>query len=289
MSNSNTDVFAIKTMQSLLREVNLYRGRIDGLFGDGCRNSVIAMLKKYDAAFNKQLPVNSYDAASVFTFIQTGLAAIGLYTRRIDGIWGDGTFGAFAQLVEAYRTSTGSPRFGFAWSGHPAVPKEGVEKYLAWMRKWGKPDDHVSYILSCNALETGRTFDPAIRNKHSGAVGLIQFMPKGSALDLGTTADALAQMSFVDQQDYVFKYFEKYGYIKKCQRLEDYYLSIFMPVMVGRNPNDVVARAGTKTYEQNKGFDVNKKGYYTVGDIGAAINQFYWDGLDPKNRVIITP
>ena len=289
MSNSNTDVFSIKTMQSLLREVNLYRGRIDGLFGDGCRNSFIAMLKRYDASFNKSLPVNSYDAVSVFTLIQTGLAAIGLYTRRIDGIWGDGSFGAFTQLVEAYRTSSGLPRYGFAWSGHPAVPQEGVDKYLAWMRKWGKPDEHVSYILSCNALETGRTFNPAIVNKHSGATGLIQFMPKGSAPDLGTTCEALAKMSFVEQQDYVFKYFEKYGYIKKCKVLEDYYLSIFMPVMVGRDPNEVVGRQGTKLYSQNSGFDTAKKGYYTVGDIGAAINQFYWDGLDPKNRIVINP
>lgn len=289
MSNSNTAVFGIKTMQSLLREVKLYGGRIDGLFGDNCRNGFIAMLKKYDASFNKQLPVNSYDSESVFTLIQTGLAAIGFYTTRIDGLWGPGTLGAFSKLVEAYRASTGTPRYGFAWSGHPNVPSEGVEKYLAWMRKWDKPDDHVSYILSCNALETGRTFDPAIRNRHSGAVGLIQFMPKGSALDLGTTADELAKMSFVEQQDYVFKYFEKYGYIKKCKRLEDYYLSIFMPAMVGRNPNDVIGRAGTKLYDQNKGFDSQKKGYYTVGDIGSTINQFYWDGLDPKNRVIITP
>ncbi len=286
MSNSNTDVFGLKTMQSLLREVKLYGGRIDGLFGGGCRTAFITMLKTKDPAFNKQLPAPGYDSISVFTYLQTGLAAVGLYTRRIDGIWGDGTFGAFSQLVETYRKAAGLPEYSFAWSGHPAVPKEGVEKYLAWMRKWGKPDDHVSYILSCNALETGRTFNPAIRNKFSGAVGLIQFMPKSTAPDLGTTADALAAMSFVEQQDYVFKYFEKYGYIKKCQRLEDYYLSIFMPKYVGRDPNEVVARAGTETYRQNAGFDSDKKGYYTVGDIGSAINQFYWDGLDPKNRLV---
>lgn len=148
--------------------------------------------------------------------------------------------------------------------------------------KWGKPLAHVSYILSCNALETGRTFNPAIRNPKSGAVGLIQFMPKTTAPDLGTTADALAAMSFVDQLDYVFKYFEKYGYIKKCKHLEDYYLSIFYPAHVGKDPNELVARSGSLLYSQNKGFDVDNKGYYTIGDIAATINQFYWDGLDPK-------
>lgn len=286
MANNNKDVFAIKTVQSLLREVKLYGGRIDGLFGKDCRDGFIALLKNYSPAFNKELYQGSYDAVQVFTYIQTGLAAVGLYSITIDGKWGGTSSRGLDTLVEAYRKSKGLPEYWFAWSGHPNVPKAGVEKYLAWMHKWGKPDNHVSYILSCNALETGRTFDPAVRNKHSGATGLIQFMPKGSAPDLGTTCDELAKMSFVEQQDYVFKYFEKYGYIKKCNYLEDYYLSIFMPKLVGKDPNEVVASKGSLVYSQNSGFDSDKKGYYTVGDIASAINQFYWDGLDPKNRLI---
>lgn len=286
MPNRNTDVFAIKTLQSLLRELNLYKGRIDGLFGGGCRDAFIVLLKQKDPAFNKTLFQGSYDASQVFTFIQNGLAAVGLYTRTVDGIWGDNTYAGYCSLVETYRAAKNLPSYGPAWSGHPNVPAAGVDKYRTWLKGWGKPEEHVSYILSCNALETGRTFNPAIVNPKSGAVGLIQFMPKTTAPDLGTTAQALQAMSFVDQQDYVFKYFEKYGYIKKCQRLEDYYLSIFMPRLVGKDPNEVVASAGSLVYSQNSGFDADKKGYYTVGDIASAINQFYWDGMDPKNRKV---
>ena len=285
MINSNKDVFAIKTVQSLLREVNLYKGRIDGLFGGDCRDAFVTLLQSYKPTFNIPLSQSSYNADQVFRLLQTGLADVGLYTRKLDGVWGDGTANAFAQLVQHYREAKGIPELWYAWSGDPNVPVEGIRKYEAWMQKWGKTLNHVSYILSCNALETGRTFDPAVRNKHSGAVGLIQFMPKSTAPDLGTTAEALAAMSFVDQLDYVFKYFEKYSYIKKCKYLEDYYLSIFYPAHVGKDPNEIVARSGSLLYSQNRGFDADKKGYYTIGDIANAINQFYWDGLDPKNRI----
>lgn len=287
MANSNTNVFAIKTLQSLLRELSLYKGRIDGLFGQGCRDAFILMLKTHTPSFNKTLYQGSYDASQVFTLVQTGLAAVGLYTKRIDGLWGQGTLDGYNELVEFYRKAKGLPSYWFAWSGNPNVPAAGVEKYQAWLAHWGKPANNVSYILSCNALETGRTFNPGIRNPKSGAVGLIQFMPKTTAPDLGTTADALAKMTFVEQQDYVFKYFEKYGYIKKCKTLEDYYLSIFMPKLVGKSPDEVVASRGSLTYSQNSGFDIGNKGYYTVGDIASAINQFYWDGMDPKNRKVI--
>lgn len=285
MANSNTDVFAIKTVQSLLREVKLYGGRIDGLFGKNCRDAFVTLLKSYQPTFSTPLYQGSYDASQVFNLLQTGLAAVGLYTDTVDGKWGGNTSGGMEKLVQAYRTKNNIPELWYAWSGNPNVPAEGIRKYEAWMQKWGKPLAHVSYILSCNALETGRTFNPAIRNPKSGAVGLIQFMPKTTAPDLGTTADALAAMSFVDQLDYVFKYFEKYGYIKKCKHLEDYYLSIFYPAHVGKDPNELVARSGSLLYSQNKGFDVDNKGYYTIGDIAATINQFYWDGLDPKNRI----
>lgn len=285
MVNSNKDVFAIKTVQSLLREVNLYGGRIDGLFGKDCRDGFEILLRSYKANFNTPLFQSSYNADQVFGLLQTGLAAVGLYSATLDGKWGSKTSGGFELLVQRYRVAKGIPELWYAWSGHKNVPAEGIRKYETWMQKWGKPLAHVSYILSCNALETGRTFDPAIRNKHSGAVGLIQFMPKSTAPDLGTTAEALAAMSFVDQLDYVFKYFEKYSYIKKCKHLEDYYLSIFYPAHVGKDPNEIVARTGSLLYSQNRGFDADKKGYYTIGDIANAINQFYWDGLDPKNRI----
>lgn len=289
MKNSNKDDFAIKSMQSLLRELSLYGGQIDGLFGKACRDGFLTMLKTKDPSFNVELTQGSYDASQVFTYIQTGLARVGLYTSTIDGIGGRGTMGGFENLCHLYRVAKGLPEYWFAWTGNPNVPLEGVQKLAAWIVRMGKPLYHTSYMLSAFALETsgkhGPTFNPAIKNPNTGATGLIQFMPKGSALDIGTTCEALAKMTFVEQLDYVFKYFEKYNYIKKCNTLEDYYLSIFYPRLVGHDVNEVIARAGSLTYSQNIGFDpVPCKGYYTVGDVGNAITTFYWNGMNPKNR-----
>lgn len=43
-----------------------------------------------------------------------------------------------------------------------------------------------NYIMACIALETGEKFNTSIKNPHSSATGLIQFM-SDTAEDLGTT------------------------------------------------------------------------------------------------------
>ena len=55
-------------------------------------------------------------------------------------------------------------------------------------------------------FESGLTFDPAERNE-IGATGLIQFTPK-TAKRLGTTTDALAQLSGVEQMAWVERYLD---------------------------------------------------------------------------------
>lgn len=289
MANTNKEVFSLKGLQSLQREVGLYQGQIDGLFGKGCVEGMRTLMSAFKPGSVPSLPNPSYNASDVFKYVQSCLSVVGLYNSPlvVDGKWGSGSENAYRSLVDNYRNTKGLPNFGYAWSYHPNLTPENVAKVENWMNKWGKPLYHVSYLFSCFALETGRSFDPGILNPKSKAVGLIQFMPKTTAPDLGTTAEALAKMTVFEQLDYVFKYFEKYGYIKKCNRLEDYYLSIFYPAHVGKDPNTVVAKQGTTLYEQNKGFDADKKGFYTVGDIAYAITTFYWEGMDPKKRITL--
>lgn len=68
----------------------------------------------------------------------------------------------------------------------------------------------VSPVDVCTVVsyETAGTMSPSIVNKHSGAVGLIQFMPE-TAKSLKTTSDKLAAMTFAEQSVYVIKYFKK--------------------------------------------------------------------------------
>ncbi|MEQ9000734.1 MAG: M23 family metallopeptidase [Coleofasciculus sp. B1-GNL1-01] len=78
------------------------------------------------------------------------------------------------------------------------------------------------------SFETAGTFSPSIRGpvvKGRGrAVGLIQFM-SSTAAELGTTSEALAKMSQVEQMDYVERYLVKRGF--KGGGLKQLYSTVF--------------------------------------------------------------
>ena len=125
-------------------------------------------------------------------------------------------------------------------------------------------------LLACMAFETGRTFDPGLKN-FIGATGLIQFI-ESTAKSLGTTTNALAAMTREEQMAYVLKYF-KTGPVAKVSnpKLEDLYMQILWPKAVGKPDTYVLFEAPTKAYEQNKGLDKEKKGYVTKADAAAKV------------------
>lgn len=123
-------------------------------------------------------------------------------------------------------------------------------------------------LLAIMKMESG--LDPSRVNSTSGATGLIQFMPK-TAVSLGTSTQALAKMSAVQQLPYVEKYLKGAG-VRPGMDLGDLYMSVFMPSMVGKPNNTVISTPGKKVYDQNKGLDKNKDGYLTVADVKNTIN-----------------
>ena len=127
-------------------------------------------------------------------------------------------------------------------------------------------------LLACMAFETGRTYDPALRN-FIGATGLIQFI-SSTAKSLGTTTDYLATLTRTQQMDWVEKYF-KAGPVRKISSpsLEDLYMQILWPVAVGKSNDYVLFTAGTKQYSQNNGLDIGKKGYITKSDAATKVRQ----------------
>lgn len=127
---------------------------------------------------------------------------------------------------------------------------------------------NVDWLATAISFETGKTFSPSVQNRDSHATGIIQFLPT-TALNLGTSVDELKKMSFQQQLLYVRKYFEPNR--GKLKSLEDVYLAIFYPKEIGRSPDDVIARAGSKVYDQNAGFDREEKGYITRRDVTSAI------------------
>lgn len=129
-----------------------------------------------------------------------------------------------------------------------------------------------SALATVMMFETGKTMSPSVRNPYSNATGLIQFMPS-TAKNMGTTVDALARLSAVDQLDWVEKYFRPYA--GRLRTPQDHYLAVFMPALIGTSLDHVVAESGNVVYTQNKGFDSSGKGYFTTGDVVSPITSAY--------------
>jgi len=132
---------------------------------------------------------------------------------------------------------------------------KSVAKYLGVI-----PD----YLMFLMWFETAHTLNHRIQNK-IGATGLIQFMPK-TAIFLGTTTEALKNMSNVDQLDYVQKHL---GIFRgEYMDFVDLYCGIFWPAAVGKDDSfritsDMVAKQNP-LFDINKDMDIEKSEIRTV-------------------------
>jgi hypothetical protein len=120
------------------------------------------------------------------------------------------------------------------------------------------------------------TFDPASENPTSKAVGLIQFTAT-TAASLGTTTAKLKTMSAVEQLDWVQKYFQRYK--GKLSSVEDTYLAVFYPALMGKPDTDMLPQA---YYAGNKGFDKNNDGNITRGEIAEYVKRRHEVGATLK-------
>lgn len=108
-------------------------------------------------------------------------------------------------------------------------------------------------------------------NKNGGATGLIQFMPS-TARALGTTTEALRNMTPEQQLDYVEKFYvmNRKNFVKSNRQLSaaDLYTLTFMPAYVNK---EVLTGAGHKFYSANKGLDTNGDGQITKSDLAQRV------------------
>lgn len=140
------------------------------------------------------------------------------------------------------------------------------------------------YLMACMAFETGGTFKSDVRNKKSGAIGLIQFIPGKNDKMLGKTTEQLKVMPEVEQLDYVQMYFRHWMNEKKkpLVSLGDVYACIIWPAGIG-NPDDMVYfRLGDPFYEGNSGLDRGKKGYVTKADATVPVQEWLDNGWDHR-------
>ncbi|HJR06840.1 MAG TPA: penicillin-insensitive murein endopeptidase [Pyrinomonadaceae bacterium] len=120
-----------------------------------------------------------------------------------------------------------------------------------------------NFLMAVMSFESGETFSPSVRNPVSGAVGLIQFM-KPTAQGLGTTQDALAQMTAEEQLDFVAKHYRPFK--GRLKSIEDAYMAVLLPSAVGKGANHVLFRKPSTRFTQNRGLDINGDGVVTVGE-----------------------
>lgn len=127
-----------------------------------------------------------------------------------------------------------------------------------------------NHLIAIMKQESG--LNPKAVNKSSHATGLIQFMPK-TAKGLGTSVQALYNMSATEQMPWVEKYFRA-NHIKPGMGLGDLYMAVFYPAAVGKSNNHVIGKSGGAVYNQNRGLDRNKDGVITVSDVKQSVARF---------------
>lgn len=136
------------------------------------------------------------------------------------------------------------------------------------------------WLMACMAFETGRRFTANVRNPSSSATGLIQFM-RGTAIQLGTTVEALAAMTPEDQLNYVYKYFAPWQ--GKIRTLADCYMVILWPKAVGAPGDEAIFVEGTSAYAVNAGLDADKDHKVTKAEAAARVTSLLNEGRLPQN------
>lgn len=292
-----------KDTQVILKELSLYGGDIDGIWGSKSASGVVALMRSYAEFIGRgvftaaSMPVKATaDGKNIITQLQDYMKDLGVYLTSVDGVWGKGSLTGLELLAANYRRANKLPAYDMAWS--KKVSKEFRDKIYAWCSRQGYDPIVASWLMACMHFESGGTFSPSKRNNGgSNFYGLIQF-GADAAKELGTTLPDLIAMTQLEQLDYVFKYFEMWGKRgKKYTQLEDFYLAIFYPAAVGKKADAILFRERTeenkqlisdfeaKAFIQNKGFDRNKDRVITVGEICTTIYNTYYTGMDPVNRL----
>jgi hypothetical protein len=138
-----------------------------------------------------------------------------------------------------------------------------------------------NHLMAAMAFETGETFSPKIKNSHSSATGLIQFMA-ATAKALGTTTTALAAMTVEQQLDYVEAYFRPWR--GRLKTLSDVYMAILWPRGIGKPESYVLWAKGTPAYAVNWGLDTNRDGAVTKAEAAAKVHAKLIKGLSDQWR-----
>jgi hypothetical protein len=145
------------------------------------------------------------------------------------------------------------------------------------------------FLMACMAFETGGTFSPSIKNPQSSATGLIQFMdattkamaeryPELASFAPNKRSSDLAKLTAVQQLSWVYYYFKGFGSNLARWELEDTYMAILLPSMIGK-PLDTPMNWNTSAYRVNRGLDLDRNGTVTKREATGGIRRLYAQGM----------
>lgn len=133
-------------------------------------------------------------------------------------------------------------------------------------------------LLGVMRLES--ELNPKALNPTTNAVGLIQFIPD-TARELGYDTEEIYDMSATEQLDLVEKYYK--NKVKPGDDIADIYMATFMPAAKYKPDSFVLGNikggrvfklSMAAIYRQNKMFDTDNDGIFTVGDVRNKIRQY---------------
>ncbi|MGN0005728.1 MAG: transglycosylase SLT domain-containing protein, partial [Candidatus Gastranaerophilaceae bacterium] len=169
---------------------------------------------------------------------------------------------------------------GFSGTGElPSAVKSALDQKLG--AGFSDKLEHIAQKLNCNpedlvgVMYSESGLNASAYNSNGGATGLIQFMPSTAAA-LGTTTEALSNMSPVQQLDYVDKFFDmvkgnKFGSGEKLNAGNLYGL-VFLPAYA---KNDVLCTSSSGYYSGNRGLDLDGDGAITNKDLTNRVQNKY--------------
>ena len=126
------------------------------------------------------------------------------------------------------------------------------KKVVLISKKLGLPQEKyegANWLMTVMALETNKTFNPAIQNS-AGYTGLIQ-IGADAASRIGTTTHHLKKMKDIEQLTYVEKYFSLPVYKNKLKTLVDVYLAVIWPNACGHGDESNYIVLKDKYYRSN--------------------------------------
>lgn len=218
--------------------------------------------------------------SKTLTETQTWLKQLGYNPGIVDGKWGTNSEKAYQALI-AENIKDGD-NYAIPWG--VKFTEAEIDKLRQVIRNLGLPAHHLQDFMGCMAWETGESFSPSVKNPGSSATGLIQFMD-ATAKGLGTTTQALAKMTVIEQLAYVEKHFLPYR--KKIKNLGDIYMSILLPKAVGLPDSTVLWSRGDKAFDPNKGIDFNDDGLITRLEAIHKVRNKQVKGFLPGNRTLL--